>query len=294
MPVEMLTNLGKMPMAMLQHRESGASVFIHLQGAHVNGWKTGDGASPLYTSSQTVWAEGKAIRGGVPICWPQFSDFGPCSTAHGFARTSMWDVVDHADSAEEASITLKLKPSPSAPSPFNELTLSYQVTLLGSDGLRLSLSVENPTADAVSFTTALHTYFTVQDINSVRIEGALDLAPYADSLENRAAKDPAPINSIDREVDRIYKGVNGKEVRIVDGLTGAVTAITAVGLNDTVLWNPWIEKAKKMADMPDEDYRKFVCVESCAVYDKATVAAKSTWCGSQTIRHTSGTATSKI
>ena len=287
MPVEMSESAGGLPMAIVSNKATGASVRVHLQGAHVEGWTTAQNERPLYMSPATEYKEGKPLRGGVPVCWPQFSDFGPCKAMHGFARNNMWDVEGCDDEDQNTILRLALRSVSGAdvPAPFDALKLKFSVALVGADRLKMELLVTNPTDAAVEFTTALHTYFAVSEISGVRIEGVLDTVPYADSLEQRVEKPAAEIRVIDKEVDRIYKGTDGKEVRIINGQTGAVTTITAANLNDTILWNPWIEKAKRLADLPDEDYHKFVCVESAAVYNKATVAPGATWTGSQLIRY---------
>jgi glucose-6-phosphate 1-epimerase len=293
----LVENPGGMPMAVLKHPRASASVNVHLQGAHVDGWVTGSGAKPLYTSATTAYKEGKAIRGGVPVCWPQFSDLGPCSASHGYARSSMWEPVGSKDDADRnaVSITLRLTKVGSAPSPFDACEVEYTVTLVGDSNLELALSVTNPSSAAIEFTTALHSYFSVSDISAVRIDGVLDECPYADNTEQRAMKPAAPIRTIEGEVDRIYHGSKGNAVRVTDSATGATTTITADGLDDTVLWNPWIEKAAKLADMPDDGYKSFVCVESAAVNTKATAAPGSTWTGTQRIAFAAaGSSSSKM
>eukprot|EP00672_Neobodo_designis_P021396 CAMPEP_0174847440 /NCGR_PEP_ID=MMETSP1114-20130205/12917_1 /TAXON_ID=312471 /ORGANISM="Neobodo designis, Strain CCAP 1951/1" /LENGTH=302 /DNA_ID=CAMNT_0016081719 /DNA_START=52 /DNA_END=960 /DNA_ORIENTATION=+ len=288
---EVVNNAGGMPMAVLTHPRTGAKVNVHLQGAHVEGWVTATGAQPLYTSPATLYKEGKAVRGGIPVCWPQFSDLGPCPASHGYARVSMWDPIAAVDDAKRDAVSLTLRLGIVAGAPdFDTATAEYTVTLVGASGLELSLRVSNSAnaSTPLEFTTALHTYFAVSDIASARVEGVLDECVYADNLEKRAMKPAAVIRTFEGEVDRIYHGSNGAPIRVVDGATGAVTTVTATGLDDTVLWNPWIEKAKALADLPDDGYKHFVCVESAAVKNKVTVAPGASWTGTQTVAYAAG------
>lgn len=281
MPVTLGTSAGGLPTATLTNAQ-GASVEVHLQGAHVGVWRTASGHTPLYVSPATVYAEGKAIRGGVPVCWPQFSDMGPIKSAHGFARNSMWDVVGNTDGDSASQLELKLVETAAAGTDFAGAELRYVVDLR-CDELAMTLKVTNGRADPIKFTTALHTYFSVERIEALAISGVLDSVPYADNLQQRQMQPPAPIHSIGEEVDRIYHGSNGKPVVLANASSAWDVAVSADGLNDTVLWNPWIEKAKRLADLPDDGYKQFVCVESAAIAEPVTVAAGGTWSGSQVV-----------
>src|SRR5229473_1835169 len=73
-----------------------AEANIYLQGAHIAHW-TPKGQRPvLFTSSRSLFAPGKAIRGGVPIIFPWFGARGDGrpGPAHGFARNTEWAIED--------------------------------------------------------------------------------------------------------------------------------------------------------------------------------------------------------
>lgn len=54
-------------------------------------WCDNAGVSRLFTSESALFDGKKAIRGGIPICFPQFAKLGPLAQ-HGFARVSYWEV----------------------------------------------------------------------------------------------------------------------------------------------------------------------------------------------------------
>lgn len=261
----------------------GASVDVHLQGAHVDNWVTAKKRRPLFMSRDAVFQTGKALRGGIPICWPQFSDLGPIAVMHGYARTAQWHFKRfEVDSNHASTAVFSLQQPEDAPSPYRHCCVEYVVTL-AAERLSVRLDVVNQGTESVTFTAALHTYFSVSDISAVRIEGVLDSVEWADNLEHRAVKPAAEIRTIDKETDRIYRGTGGHPVTVVDTKDGVRTIITANGLDDTVLWNPWIEKAKKMADLNDDAYIQFVCVESAAIKTPVVLLPGAKWSGAQVV-----------
>lgn len=249
---------------------------VYLQGAHVTHWETASGLKPIYLSPTAVFADGKALRGGVPICWPQFSDMGKYKQAHGVARNRVWSLIGSG----KGDALFRLVVGPDDPElPGIHADLIFGLACVG-DELDLALTVCNAGVDTLEFTTALHTYFSVSDITKLQISGGLDEARWADNLQNRRVFDPAPIHNIDKEVDRIYFDVKNP-VLLHDGSTQI--SIQGHDLPDAVLWNPWIEKTKKMSDLPDDGYQKFVCVEHGKIQSPVVLGPKEKWTGRQHI-----------
>ena len=271
---------GRTSAVVLSH--GGARVKVAVQGAHVEQWTTASGASPIYMSPAAVYADGKALRGGVPICFPQFNDMGPLAQSHGFARNTRWEIGVAEAGADSSHVSFVFKPvDDSQVAGVAGLSATFTVRLW-AEKLQMELQVRNDGPDERKFTTALHTYFAVADIGKLRISGVLDSCRYADSLHGRKMFDAAPINRIAQEVDRVYTGTDVGPVVLHDG-TGPALEITQSGFKDVVLWNPWIEKAKKLADLPDDGYTKFVCVEAAAALTPFVVPAGGFVAGSQTI-----------
>lgn len=242
-------------------------------------------------SDKAIFAPPKAIRGGIPVCFPQFGQLGPLGQ-HGFARNTTF-VVEDEESSSSSAVTLLLKATGTEdarfPHPF-ELRIR---TSLSSCGLvlRQDVRVRNTGSQPFRFTAALHTYFTVPDVSKLSVEG-LEQTIYSDSLdggkEKTAASDGsngAPV-AFDREVDRIYLNApdDGTIVARNAVSPGAAVRVRKSGFRDAVVWNPWVEKAKAMADFSDGEYQGMLCIEpAVAKSGEAEVAAGEggAWCGWQ-------------
>ena len=258
---------------------------VYQHGAHVASWRVNATQEELlFCSGEAMFDGAKAIRGGIPICFPQFSDMGPCEAQHGFARNTQWDVKTLA----ATSVTMRLDASAvsaAASKGFSgTYALEYTVALEG-ERLRTTLRVENNASDSpLEFTTALHTYFAVAECSRSAVRG-LRGATYLDNLERRVPKqDDDECVRFNCEVDRIYKSTVDALV-IEDEVKGRKFTIDKTStLPDAVVWNPWIEKAAKMGDFGNEEYHNMVCVEVANVQGVVVPAGQS-WEASQTISY---------
>ena len=185
---------------------SGASALVYVYGAHLASWQTSDGAEQLFVSSKTEYGGGTAIRGGVPICWPQFADRGPLPK-HGLCRNSAeWQVV-RTSSEPYPCVVLGLSDTEATRAAYpSSFSLRYSVTLDGPESLSTALMVQNTGDAPLEFTGALHTYLRCEDAAAVRVQGLQGLQ-YEDSTKGGAvARQEEPLLSIAGEVDRVYLG----------------------------------------------------------------------------------------
>ena len=180
----------------------GAVAAIHLHGAHVTSWMPAGGEERLYLSERSAWRAGTAIRGGVPVIFPQFAGRGPLPK-HGFARSVAWKYAGMSEDAHGATARFTLETSPTT------LTLwphAFAATLsvsIGGPALTMTLSVENRDAEPFAFTAALHTYVAVADITTTAVSGLTGLR-YADSAAGGTpAIDHEAAVRFSGEVDRI-------------------------------------------------------------------------------------------
>ena len=264
-----------LPRVTISAGDAQATIYEH--GAHLTSWSIG-GKSLVFTSESAIFDGKKAIRGGVPVCFPQFSDFGSLGQ-HGFARNLPFTVVEKAAD----KVTMRLVPGEAElaayPHAF-ELDVTYA---LGAGGaLSCAVKVTNKGSDAMKFTFALHTYFEVGAIAETVMRG-LKGCTYLDNLDGRTAKPEAADElAFPENVDRIYVGVPG-DVTIGDGARKCrVVLKRSATLPDVVTWNPWVEKAKAMADLGDADYLRFVCAEAAAIASPVEVGAGKAWECAQT------------
>ena len=216
----------------------------------------------LFVSDKAYYAEGKAIKGGIPVCWPWFGadpdDLG--RPAHGFVRNRQWEVAA-TESLDDGStrVVMELTDTDDTreiwPHPFR---LGIEITV--GDTLKVALVTRNTGDASMSISQALHTYFNVGDITKVQVLG-LDGTEYLDKLEHFARKTQAGPVIIDGEVDRIYTGVSGDLVINDDSLARRIR-IASSGCSTAVVWNPWLDIARSMGDLGDDDYLRMLCVET--------------------------------
>jgi glucose-6-phosphate 1-epimerase len=264
---------------------SESTVLVYLFGAHITHWEEKGQAPFLFLSKQAVLDGSKPIRGGIPVCFPQFSNFGSLP-AHGFARNTVWTIEEKASSkpsseGDSVSVALTLRPSASTQGVWDhQFVATYTVTLKSAVGSLLSctLAIENANVDKpFSFTAALHTYFSVGDISKVAIEGLQGLK-YLDQLKKETLEEKDAGKTFNQEVDSVYYGIQ-RPLSVVDSGLKRSCTIRSVNFNDAVVWNPWVEKSKKMADFGDEEYKTMVCVEVAAIQTPVEVPAGKTWTG---------------
>ncbi|MEO8354269.1 MAG: D-hexose-6-phosphate mutarotase, partial [Chthoniobacteraceae bacterium] len=245
---------------------------LYLHGAHVTHWQPAGYEPVIFLSEKSAFVPGKAIRGGVPIIFPWFGakEGDPSAPQHGFARTQEWVLVsvDHEVDLG-VSIVLRLADSvetkASWPHPF---TAEYRVTF--GRLLHTMLKVENRAATAIRFEEALHTYLAVSDIEKACVHG-LDGATYLDKVDGGArktlAQDPLRFTG---ETDRVFLKTTASLHLDDPGHQRRIT-VEKTGSASTVVWNPWIVKARWMPDFGEDEWRRMVCLETANAADDAVV-----------------------
>lgn len=259
---------GGLPKIDLHTEWSDAEIYLH--GAHVTKFQRPGEPPLLFLSDESLFESGKPIRGGIPIIFPWF---GPREgkAMHGFARTREWKFLSHEE--DNGAVTLRFA-FPEAPDDFPKFTAEYFVTV--GQTLALELKITNQANENFVLENCLHTYFTVGDISAVSVAG-LKGAEYLDKVDNFARqKETNDVIKFSGETDRVYLATeSATEIR--DEQLRRVISIAKEGSRSTVVWNPWIAKAKTMADFGDDEYRRMVCVESGNVAEnKLTLAPGET------------------
>jgi len=242
---------------------------IALQGAHLFSFKH-ENKELLWVSDASEFTQSKAIRGGIPICWPSFGNNNPELPQHGFARTAMWELAESLSLTNESTkIVLRLVNGDDFYDIWNYKS-EVQITFILGKTLNIQITTTNQDTKPFELTQALHTYFFVSDIKAVKITGLED-KPYFNALANKYYTSKDSI-TFDGEVDAVFQEVD-KPIKLIDKEQSV--KIINRGSNSVVVWNPWIEKGAKMSGMNRDDYRKFVCIESANAYeDKRTLQPK--------------------
>lgn len=254
----------------------GASCTVALHGGHVLSWVTPDGVERLYLSSQSVFDGHAAIRGGVPVCWPQFNQRGPLAK-HGFARNVAWR-LENADPAAPSRIVLRLDDDAATRALWpHGFGLRLEASL-GAGSLRIALDVCNTGDTPWSFTGALHSYLRVDDIARVRLEG-LQGARRWDAVRDRHLEEGTDALVFDAEFDSVY-AAPATPLRLVQP-SGTLEIAQSATCTETVVWNPGAALAAKLADLPDDGYRQMLCVEAAAIDTPVELAPGAQWQGWQ-------------
>ncbi len=257
--------------AEVKNDSGSARIFLH--GAHISSYVPVGQEPVIFLSPDSLYEPGKAIRGGIPISWPWFADHpsDKSKPAHGFARTSLWEVRGSRQiSSGGTEITLGLRDSDNTHSLWDH-RFDLEIAVKIGRELEAELTMTNTGDDEFTVTSAFHSYYHVGDIGSVELYGLED-TDYIDKVSNYVTKRQDGPVTITDETDRIYLDTKNSCV-IEDRALNRKILVRKTGSNSTVVWNPWSEKARAMKDLGDEDYRRFVCVETTnAAADMITIA----------------------
>ena len=251
----------------------GATTLVALHGAHVLSWIPADGRERLFLSERVVFDGHAAIRGGIPVIFPQFSDRG-LLPKHGFARTSPWTFAGIEGDAAVFALDGDGSRDPAWPHPF----AARLRVALDAARLTVALDIENTGEHAFAFSAALHTYLRVDDIAGVTVEG-LQGCDFEDSANGGTLHREHNYELVfEGEVDRIYNDVVAP-LTLIDG--NDTLAIEQDGFGDVVTWNPGEQLAARIGDLAPGDHRHFVCVEAAQVLQPVVLAPGDTWAGMQ-------------
>jgi len=231
---------------------------LYLQGAHVTQWNPSGTRPVLFLSTRSAYAAGKAIRGGIPVIFPWFGGRegnlpGP---AHGFARSMEWRVERTGDEGLE----LALEPTDATRAlGFGGLQARFRVVF--GTTLQMELEVRNSSEAEVKYEEALHTYFSIADIDQTYVTG-LEGTTYVDKTDGFKVKQhgDGPVR-IAKETDQVH-GATGATCVVHDPVWKRRILVEKTGSLSTIVWNPWIEKTRGMPDMGPEEWRSMICVES--------------------------------
>lgn len=250
----------------------GATALVALHGAHVLSWIPADGRERLFLSERARLDGKSAIRGGVPVIFPQFSERGT-GPRHGFARTLPWRFKGTQD--EHAVFELA---NDERTAHWPHAFIATLHVALSATTLALTLHVQNTGDTPFDFTAALHTYLRVDDIDATALRG-LQGCDYEDSAAGGVLRreDNFEIR-FDGEVDRIYNDVVAP-LTLADG--ARELQIEQEGFGDAVVWNSGAALAATIGDLAPDDYRRFVCVEAGQVLQPVVLSPGERWSGTQ-------------
>ena len=249
-----------------------ASGEMYLHGAHVTAWQPAGVKPVLFLSPHSLYQDGIAIRGGVPICFPWFGNKAddPQAPAHGFVRTKTWHLEAIEYKRDVVTVKMFTESSKSSkkwwPSNFR---LSYRASF-GAE-LALEAVVTNIGEEPLRFEEALHAYYKVGDVTGTSLAG-LDGTQYLDKTDSFREKPQQGEVVITGETDRVYLNTEGK-LYLSDPVLQRRIMIIKENSHNTVVWNPWSEKAAAMKDLGADEWKSMLCVEVANVGDNTVTLA---------------------
>lgn len=253
-----------------------AELLIAQQGAQILSYQRVGEPPLLWLSDQAIFRQGKSVRAGVPVCWPWFGNLqrnpasvqamyrGEQAPAHGLARTRDWQLLGVEEKGDDLYIEFELPEAQGdLPGWPHDVELKLQI-VLGCE-LTVSLNSRNMGNSLVTISQALHSYFAVSDVRQARVEGVEGLQ-YIETLADWEQCQQQGALAFAGETDRIYLDVPQK-LSIVDPHWARRIILTCSGSRSAVIWNPWTERAKELADMADDGWQRMLCIETANVWD---------------------------
>lgn len=236
---------------------------LSLQGGQLLAVTPTGGHPLLYLSPQAVLQPGKAIRGGVPLCWPWFGPHpdDPSQPQHGVARTALWSVL--AVAASDDGFHVKL-----AGPRHGDLDVTLTLTL--GRHVELALTTRNLGAAPARLTAALHSYLAVSDVRHITLTG-LGGAACLDKLTGQTGHWPDGAWQPAAATDAVV--ASGQPLQLEDAGWQRRLAIQSLGSASTVVWTPWAEGAARLADLPVDGWPRFLCVEAANTGDDGRTLA---------------------
>ncbi|WP_296271049.1 D-hexose-6-phosphate mutarotase [Pseudomonas sp. UBA6323] len=257
-------------------RAAGSELLVAQQGAQILGYQQGEQPPLIWLSPDAAYQRGQSVRGGVPLCWPWFGDLrrNPQAVqahyqleqapAHGLVRTLDWELlsIDEEDDAVTLRFAYDTRNQPLEGWP-RDVGLTFVVRV--AQDLGMSLETHNRGTEPLTLSQALHSYFAVSDVRQVSVEG-LQSCRYIDTLQDwqELRQQDAPV--FDAETDRIYLDTAAR-LSIVDPGWRRRIHLDTRGSRSAVLWNPWIEKARRLSQFPDDAWQDMLCIETANVLE---------------------------
>ena len=253
----------------------GDRLVVAHHGAHVLSWVSG-GRERLYLSPQSVMDGHAAIRGGIPVCFPQFNQRGDLPK-HGFARNVSWTPKPAKLEADRAHLALSLADSAATRQWWDQRFEALLLIELTPGALQLELVVRNTDSKPLLFTGALHSYFAVSDVAQARLLGLGGSAEWNAVTDGHGTA--APELRFVGEFDRVYSAAPAG-YELLDG-PHVLSIVQDMDWTQTVVWNPGAAKCASLSDMPTDGWQHMLCVEAAQVYEPIYIAAGDFWQGAQ-------------
>lgn len=258
---------------------NGDCVRVSDLGAQVLSWQV-RGQERLFLSESAVLDGSAAIRGGVPVCFPQFNQRGPLPK-HGLVRRSAWQW--RSAQAQGDAITARWQWDAAVPwhADFAHGVRAELAVTVSPDTLTVQLSATNTGGTAFAFTGALHTYLAIQGADVAALNG-LEGAAFWNAAKAFSPAVQSGSVVLGEEVDRVYaRPLQALELR---DAAGSLRISQDAAWPDTVVWNPGAELCASLPDMQAGDWMRMLCVEAAAINQPVALHPGQRWHAAQTLQ----------
>ena len=255
--------------------DQGDTLMVTEQGAQVVSWMS-QGREQLFLSPLNVWDGVRAIRGGIPVCFPQFNQRGTLPK-HGFARNMVWQFGQARVTERGISLDFTLTHNPATQKIWNCAFEARIEIALSPGSLKVTLSVSNLGTQALQFSGALHTYLAVSGISTATLIGLQGQAEW-DAVRD-AHTQASETLTFHGEFDRVYAA--SPHPLVLRDSTRVLEISQSPSWGQTVVWNPGATLCATMDDMPKYGYDQMLCVEAAQVFSPIAVPAHGQWHGWQ-------------
>ncbi|GAA4329035.1 D-hexose-6-phosphate mutarotase [Variovorax defluvii] len=255
----------------------GSACTVALHGAQVLSWMTADGIERLYLSPDARFDGRSAIRGGVPICWPQFNQRG-LLPKHGFVRNIAWRAEAGGTDGPADTLVLTLHDDEATRAIWPHAFHARLAVTLAPRSLRVALHIDNTGGAPWSFAAALHSYLRVDELTEAHLEG-LQGANRWDAVRDDRHVDLAPALRFGTEFDSVYTAP-AQPLHLVQP-AGTLEITQSASCTETVVWNPGPELSVRLEDLPDDGWRHMLCVEAARIDEPVLLAPGGNWVGWQ-------------
>ncbi len=267
---EIVEGEGSLPKIRVTTPAATAEIYLH--GAQVTSWIPAHSSEVLFLSEQSHFQEGKAIRGGIPVCYPWFRSKAddPTAPSHGVVRTTAWEITSITRQSEDIVISLLITSSDLTRKFWpHEFRLTHRITV-GAQ-LKLELITRNTGNIAFQIEEALHTYFRVGNAEQVSVSG-LDGVVYLDNVNNNTENTQHGDLTMSGPTDNAYIDTRST-LTIADPVLKRKLITDKTNSATTITWNPWQQGAAFLSDLGNEEWREMICVEAANILRAAVTVS---------------------